>query len=360
MQSFDNKYMLRALELAEKGRGSVSPNPMVGAVIVNSEGKIIGEGYHERYGEPHAEVNAVRSVEDKSQLATSTIYVTLEPCSHFGKTPPCADLIVSEGIGRVVVGCYDPNPKVSGRGIAKIEAAGIEVITGIEEDKCRNLNCRFMTAQEKKRPYVILKWAQTSDGFIDTIRPVGTPAAWFTGSEAKKMVHQWRADEDAILVGRNTALMDNPSLTVREVEGKNPTRVVLSQSGALDNSLNLFDGQADTIVVTAHENTFANARTRVIDFTENVAQKVLDVLLEERLQSVIIEGGAQTLRTFLDAGLWDEARIFTAEHPLSYYYPEIEVKEIAAPKMADHLHPEGLWRSTEIALGSDSLVVYHK
>lgn len=367
MRELDKMYMLRALELAAKGRGNVSPNPMVGCVIVAESGEVIGEGYHMVYGEGHAEVNALASVENsrKNEIVGSTVYVTLEPCSHYGKTPPCADRLVSERVGRVVVGCTDPNPKVAGRGIQKLRDAGVEVIVGVEESKCMEINERFFTAQNLKRPYVILKWAETSDGFIDANRPEGVPAAWFTGIEAKKLVHSWRAVEDAVLVGRKTAEKDNPSLTVRECKGRNPKRVVLGGKAALSKELNLFNNEADTILYSSNSlactsnDTNVNcgenqsltssdtssefgSRVIVVNSTDASLEVILKDMLSRGIQSVIVEGGAVVLHQFLSAGLWDEMRIFKTSEPLSYFYKELSEEQISsgvkAPKMEAYPH----------------------
>ncbi len=317
-----------ALELARRGAGSVSPNPMVGAVIVDSCGEIVGCGYHERCGEAHAEVNAINDLITKCPdsyseiLRESTMYVTLEPCSHYGKTPPCADRIISEAIPRVVVGCLDPFVKVSGRGVKKMQDAGIEVVVGVLESECRELNRRFITAQTENRPYIILKWAESADGFMDIERRAEQKPAWFTGEIGKRLVHSWRSIEDAIIVGRNTAVMDNPSLTVREVEGRNPLRLVLDREGVLNEDLNLFDNQAETVVFSEVERERKCAKTVKIDYSKDVIEQILAYLQSEGISSLIVEGGAVLLNSFVERGLWDEARIFTSVHPISYYYNE--------------------------------------
>ncbi|MEZ5019677.1 MAG: bifunctional diaminohydroxyphosphoribosylaminopyrimidine deaminase/5-amino-6-(5-phosphoribosylamino)uracil reductase RibD [Bacteroidales bacterium] len=243
--------MRRALQLAAMAEGQTSPNPMVGAVVVH-EKRIIGEGYHLKAGTPHAEVHAVNAVKDRSLLASSTIYVTLEPCSHHGKTPPCTDLIISSGIRRVVIGTPDTNPLVGGRGIQRLRQAGIEVVTGVLEEECRHLNRRFFTWHEKKRPYVILKWARSADGFIDLCRKPGDPVEpnWITGMAERVLVHRWRAAEDAILAGGGTIRADNPALNVRFWSGRNPVRVIVSRSGAMNRESAAFDGEAETIIFT--------------------------------------------------------------------------------------------------------------
>lgn len=304
----DEFYIQRCIDLALKGKGYVAPNPMVGAVIVfNNE--IIGEGYHEEYGQAHAEVNAVDSIRDKSVLSESTIYVSLEPCSHFGKTPPCSDLIIHHRFKRVVIGCIDTFSEVSGKGIQKLRDAGIEVTVGVLEKECRALNKRFFTFHEKKRPYVILKWAQTSDGFIDKKREKNISGInWITQSETKKLTHQWRGEETAILVGKNTALNDNPSLTVREAAGNNPVRILLDNQLEVPENYNLFSDEAPTLVL----NSVLAKKSGKIEWitASNITPKViLEMLYERNIQSVLIEGGKQVLESFILSGLWDEARI---------------------------------------------------
>ncbi|MDB5008453.1 MAG: ribD 2 [Mucilaginibacter sp.] len=308
------KYMQRCLELAELGLGTVSPNPMVGAVVVHDD-KIIGEGYHHKYGEAHAEVNAINEVISKFDnaaelLEQSTIYVSLEPCAHYGKTPPCADLIIKHRIPKVVVGCRDPFAQVNGKGIEKLKDAGIEVLTGILEKECQWLNRRFFTRVQKHRPYIILKWAQTADGFF---APENSTQHWITGIEARKLVHQWRSEEDAVLVGKNTAAIDNPQLNVRYASGKSPKRVVIDRRLELDNSLNLFDQTVETLIFNEVKTDIIgkNKYISLEDFDRYVPQYILYQLYLQDIQSVIIEGGAFTLNAFITAGLWDEARIFT-------------------------------------------------
>lgn len=306
-------FMKRCIELASKAIGYTSPNPMVGSVIVY-DGDIIGEGYHEKYGEAHAEVNAINSVKDKSLLPKSTLYVNLEPCAHFGKTPPCSNLIIEHKIPKVVIGCVDTFSEVAGKGIQKMKDAGIEVVVGVLESESRELNKRFFTFHEKKRPYIILKWAESQDGFIASKNQ--TKPFWMTSSESKKIVHKWRAEEDAILVGRITAEKDNPSLTVREVEGKNPTRIVIDTDLKLDTSLNLFNSEAETLIFNSVKSE-ENGKNKFvkIDFN-NLIKNILEELHKQNIQSVIIEGGSTTLQSFIDADMWDEARIFTANTTL--------------------------------------------
>jgi diaminohydroxyphosphoribosylaminopyrimidine deaminase/5-amino-6-(5-phosphoribosylamino)uracil reductase len=307
-------YMRRCLELAGLGIGNVSPNPMVGAVIVHND-KIIGEGYHQKYGEAHAEVNAVNQVISKFDnyaelLKRSTIYVSLEPCAHYGKTPPCADLIIKHQIPNVVVGCRDPFDQVNGKGIEKLQAAGIEVITGILEEECRWLNRRFFTRVQKHRPYIMLKWAQTEDGFF---APDDNSQLWITGVESRKLVHQWRGEEDAILVGTNTAAIDNPQLNVRYGNGTSPKRVIIDRKLKLNQSLNIFDQSVETFIFNEVKTEFdgKNKYIALEDFGRYVPEYILYQLYLQDIQSVIIEGGAHTLNAFIKAGLWDEARIFT-------------------------------------------------
>ncbi len=306
--------MKRCIELASKAIGYTSPNPMVGSVIVY-DGDIIGEGYHEKYGEAHAEVNAINSVKDKSLLSKSTLYVNLEPCAHFGKTPPCSNLIIEHKIPKVVIGCVDTFSEVAGKGIQKMKDAGIEVVVGVLEEESRVLNKRFFTFHEKKRPYITLKWAESKDGYIAPKNQ--TEPFWMTSSESKKIVHKWRAEEDAILVGRITAEKDNPSLTVREVEGKNPTRIVIDKYLKLDKDLNLFNSEANTLIFNSikseenRENKFIK-----IDFN-NLIENILEELYKLNIQSVIIEGGSTTLQSFIDNNLWDEARVFTTNKTLN-------------------------------------------
>ena len=299
--------MHRALMLAAKGLGQVAPNPMVGAVIVH-EGKIIGEGWHQAYGGPHAEVHAIAAVQDKRLLPQSTMYVSLEPCAHFGKTPPCADLIVEVGMQRVVIAQEDPFSLVAGKGIARLQAKGIEVTTGVLEAEASMLNRRFLTAQKNKRPYILLKWAQTEDGFI--ARDDGS-SKWISGALARKLVHKWRAEEQGIMVGTGTALMDNPSLTVRDWPGRHPIRITFDRQGTLHKGLQLFDGSAPTLVFSTKPKDYPNAETLL--FPPSAALKVaLGMLFERGIHSVLVEGGAKLLHAFIAEGLWDEARVFTS------------------------------------------------
>ena len=326
-------YMRRCLELAALGLGNVSPNPMVGAVIVHND-RIIGEGYHQKYGDAHAEVNAVNQVIEKfsnyaEMFRQSTIYVSLEPCAHYGKTPPCADLIIKHQIPKAVVGCRDPFDQVNGKGIEKLQAAGIEVVVGVLEDECKWLNRRFFTRVQKNRPYVILKWAQTADGFF---APGDGTQFWITGPESRKLVHQWRGEEDAILVGTNTVAIDNPQLNVRYGSGHSPKRIVIDRTLKLDKGLNIFDQSVETLIFNELKTEFdrKNKYIALEDFGRYVPEYILYQLYLQDIQSVIIEGGAYTIDRFIKAGLWDEARIFTGIPTLKegIKAPDIEGFEI--------------------------------
>ena len=342
-------YMQRCLELAQLGIGYVSPNPMVGAVVVLNH-RIIGEGYHHKYGEAHAEVNAINQVTGKfgdasaGMLKQATIYVSLEPCAHYGKTPPCADLIIKHHIPKVVVGCRDPFDQVNGKGIEKLKDAGIEVVSGVLEKECRWLNRRFFTRVQQHRPYVILKWAQTADGFF---APNGNIRHWITGSESRRLVHQWRSGEDAVLVGKNTVLADNPQLNVRHGNGRPPKRVVIDRRLELGTALNVFDQSVETLIFNEVKTDFEgkNKYIALEDFDRYVPQYILYQLYLQDIQSVIIEGGAHTLNTFIEAGLWDEARIFTGNSYLK--------EGIKAPAITGKI-------KGEVLSGEDKLVVWVK
>jgi len=311
----EEKYMLRAIEVARLGMGYVSPNPMVGCVIVHN-GIIIGEGYHREYGKSHAEVNAVNSVANKELLKDSTLYVTLEPCSHFGKTPPCSDLILQCGIPNVVVGTIDPFAQVAGKGLEKLRNGGCKVLQGYLEGKCIELNRRFFTFHQKKRPYIILKWAQTADGFIDMDRSYEQygQSTWITNDLSRIAVHKMRADESAILVGTNTARKDNPSLTVREWIGKAPLRLVIDKGMKLPSELVLFDQSIPTVVYTSKEvSGKGNLEFKKILFNGNELDQILNDLYERGIQSLIVEGGQILLKSFIGANVWDEARVYTGK-----------------------------------------------
>ncbi|MEQ8362437.1 MAG: bifunctional diaminohydroxyphosphoribosylaminopyrimidine deaminase/5-amino-6-(5-phosphoribosylamino)uracil reductase RibD [Cyclobacteriaceae bacterium] len=304
----DKFYMLRAMELAKNGIGHVSPNPLVGCVIVY-EGKIIGEGWHGKYGEAHAEVNAVNAVADKSILNGAAVYVNLEPCAHTGKTPPCADLLVKHKVKRVVIANVDPNPLVAGKGIAKLKDAGVEVLTGVLEEAGRELNKRFFTFLKHKRPFVILKWAQTSDGFIAR---ENFDSKWISNEYSRKLVHKWRTEEDSILVGYNTALYDNPKLTARDWTGRNPVRIVIDPKLNLDPRLHLLDGTSLTICYnTLRQDNKGNVVYHLLD-QKHLFQDMLSDLFNRNIQSLLVEGGAQTIKNLLTDNVWDEARVFTS------------------------------------------------
>lgn len=310
------KYIKRCIELAQNGLGTTYPNPMVGSVIVY-ENQIIGEGWHKKAGEPHAEVNAVRSVKDKSLLKKATIYVSLEPCSHFGKTPPCCDLIIANQIPNVVVGTVDPNEKVAGKGILKLIEAGANVTVGVLEDECNELNKRFFTFHQKKRPYIILKWAESQDGFLAPEKTISQDRKpiWITNTYSRQLVHKWRTEEQAILVGTQTAIDDNPKLNARDWSGNNPVRVVIDRENKIDQNSFIFDDTVKTIIFS-NENkktSTTNTQFEVIDFSKNIIPEILDVLYKNQIQSIIIEGGRQTLQSFIDENVWDEARIFVGK-----------------------------------------------
>ncbi|MBZ4033156.1 bifunctional diaminohydroxyphosphoribosylaminopyrimidine deaminase/5-amino-6-(5-phosphoribosylamino)uracil reductase RibD [Flavobacterium sp. 17A] len=306
------KYIKRCIELAQNGLGTTYPNPMVGSVIVY-EDQIIGEGWHKKAGEPHAEVNAVRSVKDKSLLKKATIYVSLEPCSHFGKTPPCCDLIIANKIPNVVVGTVDPNEKVAGKGILKLIEAGANVTVGVLEDQCNELNKRFFTFHKKKRPYIILKWAESLDGFLAPEKITGQERKpiWITNPYSRQLVHKWRTEEQAILVGTQTVVDDNPKLNARDWDGNNPVRVVIDQNNRIEENSFIFDNTIKTIVFSKTQKpSKENTQFEIIDFEKNIIPQILDVLYQNQIQSIIIEGGRQTLQSFIDENIWDEARIF--------------------------------------------------
>ena len=308
-------YMKRCLQLAAKGMGNVAPNPMVGCVIVYQD-KIIGEGYHQKYGEAHAEVNAINAVEDKELLKNVTLYVNLEPCSHYGKTPPCADLIIEHKIPYVIIGSIDTNSLVAGKGIEKLAKAGTDVKIGVLEKECKELNKRFFTFYDKKRPYIILKWAQTKNGFIDNKRTednIGN-ALQITNRESKILVHKWRSEEQAIMVGTNTTLLDNPQLTVREVNGKNPLRITIDKWLRIPKSYHLFDKSTPTLVFTAIDMLSENNLEYVkIDFDKDVIMQISNELYKRNIQSLIVEGGELLLKSFIESNCWDEARVFISD-----------------------------------------------
>jgi diaminohydroxyphosphoribosylaminopyrimidine deaminase/5-amino-6-(5-phosphoribosylamino)uracil reductase len=302
----EEEFIGLCLKLAQKGFPHTAPNPLVGAVIVK-DSRIIAEGYHERCGSAHAEINAFRSA--KEDLKDSTLYVNLEPCSHFGKTPPCVDAIIKAGIKEVFVGTVDPNPKVSGQGIDALQKAKIKVTVGILEVECRELNKRFFTFHLKKRPFIILKWAETADGFI---AKADGSSKWISSEASRKLVHQWRAEEQAILVGTNTALIDNPQLTVRDAEGKDPLRITFDRQNILPAAHKLFDNNASTLILSPTKNmTSGSSEWIKIDFKDSILE-LLDVLYSKNIQSLMVEGGASLLSSFIERNLWDEARVFVS------------------------------------------------
>ncbi|WP_234974627.1 bifunctional diaminohydroxyphosphoribosylaminopyrimidine deaminase/5-amino-6-(5-phosphoribosylamino)uracil reductase RibD [Tenacibaculum agarivorans] len=340
--------MRRCLELAEKGIGTARPNPSVGAVIVN-EGVIIGEGFTDAYGGPHAEVNAVRSVKDESLFKTSTMYVTLEPCSHYGKTPPCSDLIIQKKIPNVVIGTIDTHSIVAGRGIKRLKDNGVNVVVGVLEEECKEQHKRFFTVQNKKRPYIVLKWAETKNGYIAPLEKEKQAPIWISNEYSKQLVHKWRAQEQAILVGTNTVISDNPKLNIRSWTGNDPVRVILDRNLRISKKMNVLDGSQKTIVITdiktstekvalyrtADSNYEQELIIEEIDFTTNVASQICEVLLQHKIQSVFIEGGKQTLQTFIEANLWDEAKVFVGD---SYFKSGVDAPILDHPvKREEHI-----------------------
>ncbi|MDR3060974.1 MAG: bifunctional diaminohydroxyphosphoribosylaminopyrimidine deaminase/5-amino-6-(5-phosphoribosylamino)uracil reductase RibD [Dysgonamonadaceae bacterium] len=307
------QYMGRCLQLAAYGKGCVAPNPMVGSVIVH-EGRIIGEGFHRRYGEAHAEVNAIHSVADQSLLRDSTLYVNLEPCSHYGKTPPCSELIIEKRIPRVVVGLRDPYPQVSGRGIQMLRQAGVEVILGILSDECEYFNRQFLTFIRKERPYILLKWARSNDGFLDCFRTFGdgNQAIRFSNFFTQVSVHKARTEESAVMVGTNTVMLDNPMLNVRFWTGKDPLRVTLDKNRRIPEGVNILDSSVPTLVFTDQSSLADDDRYCKIDFNQPVLPQVMKELYHRKIQSLIVEGGSELLKSFISGNLWDEAQIETA------------------------------------------------
>lgn len=337
-------FMQRCLDLALKGLGSASPNPLVGSVVVHKN-KIIGEGWHKKAGEAHAEVNAINAVKDKSLLIDSCIYVNLEPCAHFGKTPPCSDLIIKHKLKRVIIGCQDPFSKVNGKGIKKLKDAGIEVIVNILNEESLFLNRRFFTFHNKKRPYIILKWAQTQDGFFDKKREFKDLGQnWISGASAKRFVHLWRSQEDAILVGAQTAINDNPSLTVREVEGKNPIRLLLDPNNRVPKDSRIFDNSAPTIHFHKQDEEKDQDDLRSFQLSGELIPQLIQACYQNEIQSVIVEGGAKTLSHFIQSGYWDEARVFNSPNSFS--------EGLSAPKL-------GKIPSSSDRIGNDKLLIYY-
>lgn len=325
--------MQLAINLAKKGGRNAAPNPMVGSVIVY-EDKIIGQGYHQRCGEAHAEVNAVNSVEDQSLLPHSTIYVSLEPCAHYGKTPPCADLIIRSQFKRCVIACTDPFSEVSGKGIQRIQEAGISTTVGVLEQEALELNKRFFTYHQKKRPYIILKWAQSRDGFMDISRRDHQKGVyWITQPETKKLVHQWRSEEQAIMVGWKTIANDNASLTVREVEGQNPMRFIIDPQLSAPMSSTIFKDDVPTVIYSKIEGLNYPPHVEIKILEELNVVNILNDLYQRNILSVFIEGGAFTLNEFIASSLWDEARILTGTVSLEagqkapFLKGELKIKE---------------------------------
>ena len=306
-------YIKRCLEISKLGIGTTRPNPSVGAVLVVDD-RIIGEGFTSPYGGNHAEVNAISAVRDSSLLATATMYVTLEPCSHFGKTPPCADLIIKSEIKKVVIGCIDSNVLVAGKGIERLQNAGCEVIVGVLEKECKAHHKRFFTFQTKKRPFIILKWAQTLDAYVAPKNRAIQAPVWITNEASRQLVHKWRSEEQAILVGTTTVLDDNPGLDVRYWNGENPVRIVIDKELKIPTNLKVYDGSVKTIFIN-ESSTYVKGTIffEKINFSKPIAIQICAVLFKHNIQSLIVEGGTKTIQTFIDENLWDEARVFSGE-----------------------------------------------
>jgi diaminohydroxyphosphoribosylaminopyrimidine deaminase/5-amino-6-(5-phosphoribosylamino)uracil reductase len=311
MHQDDHIYMRRCFELAMHGLGRTKTNPLVGSVIVHN-GRIIGEGYHHEYGGPHAEVNAIRSVKDKTLLPESTIYINLEPCSHFGKTPPCSTLILNHKIPRVVISNTDPFPSVSGRGIEALRNAGAEVAEGVLAEEGAFLNRRFLTFHEQRRPYVILKWAETADGYIDILRQAGDPVGtnWITDEVARTLVHKWRSEEAGLMVGTNTIIADNPRLNVRRWTGNSPLRIAFDRNGRVPETANILDNSQDTLVFTCDQERYSGKTNSVLIDHDYNMEDILHELYDLKIISIFVEGGRQIHDAFIHSGLWDEARVF--------------------------------------------------
>lgn len=338
------KYIRRCLDLAKLGVGNVSPNPMVGAVIVYDD-KIIGEGYHRKYGEAHAEVNAINSVKEKELLKKATIYVSLEPCSHIGKTPACADLIAKLQIPNIVIGSLDPYFKVAGKGMQILKDASLNVVNGVLEKECIFLNRRFYTFNIKKRPYIILKWAQTKNAYIDYLRipEIDSNPAWITNEYCKTLVHKWRTEEDSILVGKNTVILDNPNLTARNWFGHNPIRIAIDKQCELKNSFNIFDTQSKTIVFnTLKDENFNNITYIKIDFEKSILPQIMGILYDYNIQSIIVEGGTKTLSEFINSNLWDEVRLFVGN--------KIFENGVKAPDFSGKISKLEIYGNTELKI----------
>ena len=306
-------YIKRCLEISKLGIGTTRPNPSVGAVLVVDD-RIIGEGFTSPYGGNHAEVNAISAVRDSSLLAIATMYVTLEPCSHFGKTPPCADLIIKSEIKKVVIGCIDSNVLVAGKGIERLQNAGCEVIVGVLEKECKAHHKRFFTFQTKKRPFIILKWAQTLDAYVAPKNRAIQAPVWITNEASRQLVHKWRCEEQAILVGTTTVLDDNPRLDVRYWKGEDPVRIVIDKELKIPANLKVYDGSVKTIFIN-ESSTYVKGTIffEKINFSKPIAIQICEVLFKHKIQSLIVEGGTKTIQTFIDENLWDEARVFSGE-----------------------------------------------
>ncbi|MGM7550963.1 bifunctional diaminohydroxyphosphoribosylaminopyrimidine deaminase/5-amino-6-(5-phosphoribosylamino)uracil reductase RibD [Myroides odoratimimus] len=315
-------YISRCIQLALQGTYAAMPNPSVGAVVVHNN-RIIGEGFTSPYGGPHAEPNAIASVQNQELLKESTLYVSLEPCSHFGKTPPCCDLVIEKKIPKVVIGTVDPFAKVCGRGIQKMRDAGIEVTVGVLEKECQDSNKRFFTFHNQKRPYIILKWAESIDHFIAPIQRATNRPFWISNTYSKQLVHQWRSEEMAFLVGTQTVLSDNPSLTTRDWYGKSPIRVFIDRVGKIDNSFSIKDNSVKTICITANQDLISTDTLiyEHADFNQPLVPQILDILYRHQIMSVVVEGGTHTLQHFIDAELWDEARVFIGNTPITEGIP---------------------------------------
>ena len=307
----ESKFMNKCIALAKQGLGNTYPNPLVGSVVVY-KGEVIGSGWHQKSGEAHAEVHSIRHVSDRSLLADSTLYVNMEPCNHYGKTPPCTDLIIQSGIRHVVIGMQDPFEKVNGSGIQKLRHAGVRVDVGIESAACRELNKRFITTIEKQRPYIILKWAETLDRFIAPKTKTTNEPVWISNLLSRTLAHQWRAEEQSILIGKQTALDDNPALTTRLHKGSSPIRLLIDPKEEVDRKAKVFNPDQKVIVFTANKSrTEAHIEYVAIDFSANGLQQILSTLFQKGIQSILVEGGSITLQHFIDSGLWDEARVIT-------------------------------------------------
>ena len=339
----DEYFIGVCLKLAEKGLGYTAPNPIVGSVLVY-DGEIIGQGYHQKYGEAHAEVNCINSVKDTNRhlISKSTLYVSLEPCNHFGKTPPCTNFILEHKIPKVVIGCQDPFDKVQGSGVSMLRENGVEVVDSVLEAECQYTNRRFFTFHTKKRPYIILKWAQSNEGFIASNME---EQIWLTGEISKILVHRWRSEEASILVGYNTAKIDNPKLTNRSGEGLNPMRIVIDRYLSLTGDCSLINDNLPTIIFNEVKDDLKGEKHyKKIDFSISIPKQILNLLYQINLQSVIIEGGAKTLNLFIDEKLWDEARVFETQKEIGQ---GIKVNELVKPFARKEL------------VGNDTLKIYY-